>query len=515
MNRVTPVAVDLEILVEVGTMRKKRQLALLLAFVLFISGAGVLLAKNHIFSRSLQFDTENKEVTSTDGFDTAMKLQSVYRKIAKSIMPATVSINVESEQVVQNPYSEFFNDPFFRRFFGDEGMGQNGQPKEFKRKLQAMGSGFIVTKDGYLFSNYHVVKGATKIVVVLADNRKFDAKVVGSDPETDIALLKINANNLPVVPIGDSGDVQVGDLVVAIGNPFGLSGTFTTGAISFIGRPGMSGFQKLIQTDTPINPGNSGGPLVNIQGQVIGINAAIQSTTGGYQGIGFAIPINTVKNIAGQIVDHGKIDRGYIGVNISPIDATTRKIMGLADNEGVMVSKLEKDSPAEKAGLKKGDIITRVNDETVSSPEDLQITVGSLNPGARVKVEFYRDRKKMTVDVKLNTRPGETAGSNKPGTDDKSVSSESYEFLGAQFSEASKEYLDQNGADYGVVVKSIKDDGALAGALEPGLIVSQINGTEIHNLKDLKGFAGKNKDGKSFTFLIVKEGFVYYRGIEK
>jgi serine protease Do len=444
-----------------------------------------------------------------------MKLQGVYRVIAKSIMPATVSINVESEQVVQNPYSEFMNDPFFRRFFGDEGMGPNG-PKEFKRKLQAMGSGFIVTKDGYLFSNYHVVKDATKIVVVLADNRKFDAKVVGTDPETDIALLKINANNLPVVPIGDSGDVQVGDLVIAIGNPFGLSGTFTTGAISFIGRPGMTGYQKLIQTDTPINPGNSGGPLVNIKGQVIGINAAIQSTTGGYQGIGFAIPINTVKNISAQIVDHGRIDRGYIGVNISPIDATTRKVLGLSDNEGVMVSKLEKDSPAEKAGIKKGDIITKVNGESVNSPEDLQITVGSLKPGSHVSVEFYRDRKKMNADVKLNTRPGETALNNKPAQDDtNAAAAETYEFLGAVFTESAKAYLDQNGADYGIVVKTVRDDGALAGALEPGLIISQINGTDIKNISDLKAFAGKNKDGRSFTFLIVKDGLVYYRGIEK
>lgn len=494
-------------------MKNRKRIALLLGFLLLFSGAGVLLVKNHVFSRSLQFDSENKEVTSAEGFDTAIKLQNVYRKIAKSIMPATVSINVESEQVVQNPYSDFFNDPFFRRFFGDE-MGPNS-PREFKRKLQAMGSGFIVTKDGYLFSNYHVVKSATKIVVVLADNRKFDAKVVGSDPETDIALLKINANNLPVVPIGDSGEVQVGDLVVAIGNPFGLSGTFTTGAVSYIGRPGMSGYQKLIQTDTPINPGNSGGPLVNIRGQVIGINAAIQSTTGGYQGIGFAIPINTVKNIAGQIVNTGKIDRGYIGVNISPIDATTRKILGLSESEGVMVSRLEKDSPAEKAGLKKGDIITRVNNETVNSPEDLQITIGSLKPGSRVTVEFIRDRKKMTAEVKLNTRPGETATNDKPGREDNNAAAETFDYQGALFAEASKSYLEQNGADYGVVVREVKDDSVLSGTLEPGLVVSQINGTDIKNIRELKAFAGKNRDARSFTFLIVKDGYVYYRGIEK
>lgn len=495
-------------------MNIRKKLAFVLGFVLLFGGAGIILTKNHVFSRSLSFDTENKEVTTADGFEVAQKLQNIYRKIAKSIMPATVSINVESEQVVQNPYSDFFNDPFFRRFFGEEGVNPGG-PKEYKRKLQAMGSGFIVTKDGYLFSNFHVVKNATKIVVVLADNRKFDAKVIGTDPETDIAVLKINANNLPVVPLGDSGEVQIGDLVVAIGNPFGLSGTYTTGTISYIGRPGMSGYQRFIQTDAPINPGNSGGPLVNIKGQVIGINAAIQSMTGGYQGISFAIPINIVKNIAGQIVSKGRIERGYIGINISPLDNTTRKLLGLSDSEGVMVSKVEKDSPAEKAGMKKGDIIIKVNDESVNNPEDLQMTIGSLKPGSDAKMELYRDRKKMAVTVRLNNRPGEVADNNKQGHESDATTAETFDFEDTQFADATKAYLEQNGADFGVVVKSIKDNSILSGALEPGLIISQINGVDIKNLRDLKSFANKSRGSSSYTFLIVKDGFVYYRGIEK
>ena len=496
-------------------MNIRKKLAFVLGFFLLIGGAGIVLTKNHVFSRNLTFDTENKDVTTADGFEIAQKLQNVYRKIAKSIMPATVSITVESEQVVQNPYSQFYNDPFFRRFFGEE--GQNSGPKEYKRKLQAMGSGFIVTKDGYLFSNNHVVKNATKIVVVLSDNRKFEAKVVGTDPETDIAVLKINANNLPIVPLGDSGDVQIGDLVVAIGNPFGLSGTYTTGTISYIGRPGMSGYQRFLQTDAPINPGNSGGPLVNIKGQVIGINAAIQSMTGGYQGISFAIPINIVKNIAGQIVSKGKIERGYIGVNISPLDDTTRKLLGLAENEGVMISKVEKDSPADKAGIRKGDIVTKVNGESVNSPEDLQMTVGSLKPGSDARIDLVRDKKKMTVTIRPNNRPGESeAGtSDKPGHEKEKPAAETFSFEGVQFAEADKDYLEQNGADYGVAVKAVDDTSALSGALEPGVIVSQINGADIKNLKDLKNFAAKSKNSSSFTFLIIKDGFVYYRGVEK
>lgn len=247
------------------------------ALFMVITGGIVFFSCTGIFSKSLNFVTENKDVLTNSGMDIAIKLQNVYRGVSKSLMPAVVNINVESEMTIQNPYGDFFNDPFFRRFFGDEMPG--GQ-KEYKRKLQAMGSGFIVTKNGYLFTNYHVVKDATKIVVILSDNRKFEAKVVGKDPETDIALLKINANNLPVVVVGDSSEIQVGDFVMAIGNPFGLSGTFTAGVVSYVGRPGMTGFQKFIQTDVAVNPGNSGGPLVNIKGQVIGINAAIQSQTG-------------------------------------------------------------------------------------------------------------------------------------------------------------------------------------------------------------------------------------------
>ncbi len=469
---------------------------------------------NRVFSKSLSFETDNKQVGSIDGMDTALKLQSVYRNIAKTIMPAVVSINVESVQVVQNPYSQFFNDPFFRQFFGEEGQNM---PKEYKRKLQAMGSGFIVTKDGYLFTNFHVVNNATKIVVILSDKRQFDAKVIGTDPETDIALIKINANNLPVVAIGDSGDVQVGDLAVAIGNPFGLSGTYTSGIISAVGRPGMtSGFQRFIQTDTPINPGNSGGPLVNIKGQVIAINAAIQSQTGGYQGIGFAIPINIAKNIANQIVDHGKIVRGYLGITPTALDATTRKLLGISDNEGVMISKVEKGSPAEKAGLKKGDIITKVNNESVNAPEDLQVDIGSLKPGSMTKIEFYRDKKKTEVDLKLEERPSEIARANQPSEESNSTTNgETFNFMGAVFVAPSDSILQQNGADFGVMVSEVKDDSIFAGTLEEGSIVSGINQVDIKTLNDLKTFASKNKNTKSFTFLIVKDGFMYYRGVEK
>jgi serine protease Do len=489
------------------TIRKVFPVTFILSLILALVG---FLSCNTIFSKNLNFETQNKQVQSLDGLDTVLKLQNVYREIAKSLTPAVVSINVESEQIVRNPYNDFFNDPFFRRFFGEENMG----PKEFKRKLQAMGSGFIVTKDGYLFSNYHVVKDATKIVVILADKRQFTAKVIGSDPETDIALLKINANNLPIVPLGDSGEAQVGDMVVAIGNPFGLSGTYTKGIISATGRPGMTGFQKFIQTDAPVNPGNSGGPLVNIKGQVIGINTAIQSQTGGYQGISFAVPVNTAKNVASQILGQGKIERGYIGINIAALDSTTRKLFGLSENEGVMVSKVEKDGPAEKAGIKKGDIITSIDGESVNSPDDLQAEIGSMQPGKIVKTEIYRDKKKLTVNVKLSERPGNIVTKSE-SNNDQDQPKETFEYLGAVFIDASKAILEQNGTDHGVLVREIKQDSPLSDILENGSIISSINDTDIKSLGDLKNFANNNKNAKSLTFLIVKDGYMVYKGIER
>jgi serine protease Do len=461
----------------------------------------------------LNFKTENPEVEKIDGLQTAIQIQNVFREIARSVMPAVVSINVESEVAVQNPFPDMFrDDPFFRRFFGDPG-------EEQKRPMQAHGSGFIFTTDGYLFSNHHVVDKATKITVTLSDDRVFDATVIGTDPETDIAILKIEGENLPVAALGNATESEVGDWVIAIGNPFGLAGTYTFGTVSAIGRPGMqSGFQQFIQTDTPVNPGNSGGPLVNIRGQVIGINTAIHSRTGGYMGISFAVPIETAKNVAFQIVETGRVVRGYLGVVPGELDATTRETFRLRDNEGVLISRVEPDSPAEKSGLKMGDIITKVNNTPVNRPDRLQREIGELPPGSEVNIEILRENRRQTIKVTLTRRPvgDEWTRDRRPDREpEEEKPSGTVEFHGATFEAPSSQYLQRHGAEYGVVVANVERGSIFAGVLRRGEIVVGVNGETIRNIDDIQRFADRNKNARAFTFMIVREGFLVYRSVRR
>lgn len=487
--------------------------------ILFVFLASLLLfcqsGLNSSYSqnRGLQFKTENTEVENIKGLNNILEMQKVFRTIANTVMPAVVSIHVESEVAVRHPHHEFFgNDPFFRRFFGIP-------EDEQKRRVQGQGSGTIFTPDGYIFSNNHVVENAGKITVKLLDERTFDAVIVGSDPETDIAVLKIDGEGLPYAALGDPTLSEIGDWVIAIGNPFGLTGTYTFGTISAIGRPGMmSGFQQFIQTDTAVNPGNSGGPLVNIRGQVIGINTAIHSRTGGYMGISFAVPIDIAQNVASQIVETGKVVRGYLGVIPGNIDAASRRNLKLNDKEGILVSRVVEDGPADKAGLKMGDIITKVNGVPVNRPDRLQRQIGKKAPGTDVELEILRQHRRKTFAVTLSERPGAEewdkgrTPERRPDRPDRP--SGSVNFKGAVFDEPSESYLQRHGAESGVVVASVERGSKFAGVLRQGEIVTAVNKRRIQNISDMKQFAEKNADTASFTFSIVREGHMIYRSIE-
>jgi serine protease Do/serine protease DegQ len=317
----------------------------------------------------------------------------------KRATPAVVNIATRGTVQEQNP---LMNDPFFRRFF----EGPNQQPRQ--REFQSAGSGVIVdAKNGYIITNAHVVENATDITVQLLDNRSLKAKVVGADPGSDVAVLKVQAGNLVDLPIADSDRAEVGDFVVAIGNPFGLGHTVTSGIVSALGRSGINpeGYEDFIQTDASINPGNSGGALVNLNGELVGINSAILSRTGGNIGIGFAIPSNMMKIVMNQLIKYGTVKRGVLGVNIQTLAPEIAKSMGLPETtQGALVSQVVDGSAAEKAGVKAGDVVTAVNGRPVKDAGSLRNAIGLLSIGEKVDLSLLRDGKPRRVTALVSER---------------------------------------------------------------------------------------------------------------
>lgn len=316
----------------------------------------------------------------------------------KQVNPAVVNIATFSTRQLQvNP---LLNDPFFRHFFNLPEMEQRQQ-----RRQQSAGSGVIVDANkGIVMTNFHVIKGADEVHVSLIDGRSYDAEVIGSDPDLDIAILAIDGRNLTQVELADSNTLEVGDFVVAIGNPFGLGQTVTTGIVSALGRTGLGieGYENFIQTDASINPGNSGGALVNLAGQLVGINTAIIAPAGGNVGIGFAIPVNMAKASMQQILDSGEVRRGQIGVGIQDINADLRKAFGLKNGQrGVLITQVNDGSPAAKAGLKSGDVILAVNGQRTHSSGQLRSQIGMRKVGDRIELTILRDERTMEIDVKI------------------------------------------------------------------------------------------------------------------
>lgn len=374
--------------------------------------------------------------------DTPASLQSLgdaFVKIADEVTPAVVHISSTQKLVAEkpgpnqipedHPFREFFGDDMFKKFFRFPNPHGGRGPLR-----QGMGSGVLVSPDGLILTNAHVVRGADEIKVKLTDDRSFKAKVIGVDPESDVAVIKVDGKNLPTAKFGDSSKLRVGEIVLAIGNPFGFDKTVTSGIVSALGRTnvgiikdaktGRIGYEDFIQTDAAINPGNSGGPLVNIKGQVIGINTAIATRSGGYQGIGFAIPSNSVKAIMDALVKYGKVRRGLLGVNIQDLNESLAKSFGKPDQKGALVSNVIKDSAAEQADIKDGDIIVQMNGTDVENASQLKNMVGRLAPGTVIKLKILRQGKTIAKDVKIGERDSEKLASAAPGEEQPEKASE-------------------------------------------------------------------------------------------
>jgi len=430
------------------------------------------------------------------------RLSERFRAVAKRVKPAVVAVGVK--QTVETSRGPFGADEFFRRFFGpyfDNRSGGGDRNRKFQR--QGLGSGVIVDSGGYILTNNHVVEDADEISVRLADGREFDAEVIGTDPPTEIAVIRIKAANLPVAKLGASKKMEVGDWVLAIGAPFGLEQTVTSGIISATGRHGVgiTDYENFIQTDAAINPGNSGGPLVNMNGEVIGINTAIATRSGGYMGIGFAVPIDMAREVAKRLREKGTVVRGWLGVGIQPLTTDMAESMKLKDKEGVLVSQVFDDGPAGKAGVKVGDVILEFNGKRVTNSAELQSAVAWTDPGARADVVIVRDGKRRTLKVKVEKRSDQpqVVARARPGAPAE------IDDLGLEVSGVTGEAADRYGYERGQGVLITSADaggiGSRAG-LRGGMLILQVAGKKVTTVAQLKAALAKADLAKGIPMLV-------------
>jgi Do/DeqQ family serine protease len=393
----------------------------------------------------------------------------------KRVSPAVVNIATRGTIRDRAPQNPLLDDPFFKRFFDIPDMG----PRE--RQFQSAGSGVIFdAKNGYIVTNAHVVDNATEITVTLQDGRDLTATVVGSDVPSDVAVLKVPPESLTQVALGDSTRLEVGDFVVAIGNPFGLQHTVTSGIVSGLGRSGINpdGYEDFIQTDASINPGNSGGALVNLRGELVGINSAILSRSGGNIGIGFAIPVNMARSIMDQLLKYGSVKRGLLGVSIYSLTPDMAKSLNITSTQGVLVSQVNEGSAADKAGIKPGDVIVSINGQTIKSNSELRNAIGLSRVGDKLEVSLIRDRKPLQVTAIITEPPVARAVAARPGTPGSADTGVIHPGLeGATLADA---------AGGGVEVRAVDPRSAAATSLRKGDRIEGVNRQSIASLKELR-----------------------------
>jgi len=424
--------------------------------------------------------------------------------VAKTVSPAVVLIQVEGKSSNANgpsldsPFGNNspFDDDFLRRFFGDAVPNNPGRQNVPRQEFSAQGSGFVFKTDNgllkdkaYILTNNHVVQDAEKIRVKFNDGREFDAKVTGRDPLTDVAVIEIAEDNVPFVKLGDSSNLEVGEWVVAIGNPFGLSHSLTVGVVSATGRTavGINDYEDFIQTDAAINPGNSGGPLVNLDGEVVGINTAIFSRSGGYMGIGFAIPVDMAKKIANQLIDKGEVTRGYLGIVIQQLTPELAESFNIDKNGGILVSDVAKDSAGAKAGLKQGDVIVNFNGEKVSEVGEFRNRVSLIPPGKKAELKILRNGEQKTLAAVIGKRENTKVAM--------SDSADSSVEIGVS--------VKNNDEGEGIVVTSVKP-GSIAsrGGIRPGDIILQANKNPVQSPVEFKKMVEKASKDKHILLLV-------------
>lgn len=440
----------------------------------------------------------------------ASSFSQAFIEVAEKVTPAIVQIAVVSER--ENPHSDWFFFPF----------------KDMPKEQKGSGSGIIISEDGYIVTNNHVVENASKVTVGLSDKRQFDAVVVGTDPLTDLAVVKIEEDNLPVAFLGNSDNLKVGQWVMAIGNPLSLSSTVTAGIVSAIGRGQLGlirdsyGVENFIQTDAAINPGNSGGALVDLSGSVIGINSAIAAGGGGtYIGYGFAIPINLAKAVAQDLIAHGKVSRGYIGINIGEVDNAIAKSLGMDKPKGIIIQGIVEDGAASKADLKAGDIILEIDGREVNKPNELQSYVASLTAGTTVNLKIFRDGKTLDRKVTLKARDEdiktEPVSDNNDSKEKKDTGSSTAKFddLGLTVKNLTEKDRTDFKISSGVIITEVKPfSKAEDQRLFSGLVITEADKEKVSNVEDFKDIVDRKKGSALLLKVVDREGNNRFVGIE-
>jgi serine protease Do len=483
--------------------------------ILFISSLGS--ASKGTEKRTL--DTTQVAVVSAQGKELLNQFSAAFEAAAAKVNPSVVPIFSEQVTRVENPFGfpddplrQFFGGDFFKRFFGEQAPGEQ------KETIHALGSGVIVSDDGYILTNNHVVKGADKLTVVLQDKKKYTAKIVGTDPQTDVAVVKINAKNLPQANLGNSDEVKVGQWVIAVGNPFQLMHTVTAGIISAKGRSSvnLADYEDFIQTDASINPGNSGGALADLDGNVIGINTAILSPSGdgGNVGIGFAIPINMAKSVMNELISKGKVTRGYVGVMLQDVDDNLAKALKLKSTEGALVGDVTPGSPGEKAGIKRGDVIISFDGTKIENTDQLRNLVAEREPGTSTKITVMRDGKEMELTVVLGERPKNLASR---GQRSEKPEEQTSKKLGLSIQNLTPDIAKQFGYqnEHGVVVTDVTagSPGEEAG-MARGDLIKEVNRVEVRSVQDFNRATEHLRSGDTIALLIRRGQNTFFVAIQ-
>ena len=435
-----------------------------------------------------------------------------FKEIAQRVSPSVVKITTETKARVSTRNGRDLSelDPFFRQFFGD-------RVPQFRQPPQAgLGSGVIISADGYVATNNHVIEDADTVTVTLTDNREFRATVVGRDPQTDIALLKIDAKELPALTFGDSSQVAVGDRVLAIGNPYGLGGTVTTGIVSATGRRAGLGlaYEDFIQTDAAINPGNSGGALVDLEGRLIGINTAILSRSGGFQGIGLAVPADLVRYVVGSLAQNGEVVRGFLGVTVQSLTPALAQSFGLSSNQGALIAEVSPNTPAAKAGLKSGDIITKVDGREVTDSARLSLAIAQTAPGSEVQLELLRNGNRETVTATIEAQPDSKGRRNRAGGLSRGDMQEDEGVLNGvavtDLDPRARRQFDIPSRVEGALITDVDPNSASARAgLRPGDVLLEINRQPVTNADDAVTLSAEAKEKKTLVKLWSRGSTIY------